>query len=410
MDTITASPAAVGETFFVNDTKPMNWTVSPASRNNTIPWDDEEALQQRFQQWAKLQNLPPWSSMFTFFAWVAFVIITTGLSYTLWDVTATLAISEAPEPTLRSQEKRDDDEVLSIPPTNPAYTYPTTSSLRKTLRHLLNQAGLSSLFRGAAATIFTTLATGLLHIPLYPLLPNDAAHPDPSAPKEPHPYLDFFMNFYTLLPILLLTHWSTAQTHIILSAPSYRVWYRRLPPFLPTLLATWRPLVLHFFASYLTFNVPRLLHEYFALASPAKLNALDPAMAAHAAIWLCAQSSRLLLLVPAGIILTRVQASLLPEDEDAIVPLDRSFGAGSGNSSSAPGGGYVPPRGRQGILAPERGALGLREAWAGVDGREYRRVLWFYGKLMLVEVGVRVAFWPVLGEEVWPRPYWNPSA
>lgn len=134
-------------------------------------------------------------------------------------------------------------------------------------------------------------------------------------------------------------------------------------------------------------------------------------MAAHVAIWLWAQSTRLLLLVPAGIVLTRVQASLLPQDEDAIVPLDRRFEARypSSNDSSGDGRGYVPPRGQQGILAPARGALGVREAWAGVDSREYSRVLWFYGKLMLVELGVRVAFWPVLGSQVWPRPYWNPD-
>lgn len=122
-------------------------------------------------------------------------------------------------------------------------------------------------------------------------------------------------------------------------------------------------------------------------------------MALFTLIWLAAFAVRIGFLVPAGVALVRVQASLLPDDEDTIVPVDRTF---SGNAGKQ-GDGYAPP----GILAPPHGAITFRAAWKSFDWLERRRILLLYAKFVLIEGATRLVFWPVLGTDAWPNR-WNP--
>lgn len=100
--------------------------------------------------------------------------------------------------------------------------------------------------------------------------------------------------------------------------------------------------------------------------------------------------------LPAQIILNRVQASLLPEEEEAIVPFDRSFGSAGSN-------GLQP-----GLLAAPRGPLTLREAWHSITRSEFKRLLVFKLKLLAVHAVFNSMFWLVLGNSVWPST-WVPT-
>jgi hypothetical protein len=92
----------------------------------------------------------------------------------------------------------------------------------------------------------------------------------------------------------------------------------------------------------------------------------------------------------------RIQASLLPEDEEPIVPLDRSFGTSGSNGL------------RPGLLAEARGPLSLKEAWRSLTWVEMRRIAKIFTKMLLVQAAVNAVFWPAIGNSAWPDK-WVPS-
>lgn len=74
----------------------------------------------------------------------------------------------------------------------------------------------------------------------------------------------------------------------------------------------------------------------------------------------------LLLVIPAHTILVRVQASLLPPDEDTIVPFDRSFG------------GHVEP-----AVITGKGYVDFMTAWRTFTRESWIRLYKLLGKIVL---------------------------
>jgi hypothetical protein len=112
-------------------------------------------------------------------------------------------------------------------------------------------------------------------------------------------------------------------------------------------------------------------------------------------VWVSSQSIRLLVSLPLEVAVVRIQASLLSEDEEPIVPFDRSFG------NNGPNG--LPP----GLLAEPRGPLSLSQAWRSLTWTEMRRLLKVFAKMLAVQAVVNAVFWLAVGNKVWPQ-HWVP--
>lgn len=175
--------------------------------------------------------------------------------------------------------------------------------------------------------------------------------------------------FATLATVQL----STAWTHVVISTPSPLRFWERLPPFARTFRATWLPITAYWAAIQVTTSLPRLLARAFGLVrwDPRNPTAV-PNYTPHA-VWqtfvvlLLTIACAVLLVIPAQVILCRVQASLLPPDEDTIVPFDRSFG------------GAVEP-----AVVTGKGYVDFVTAWRTFERASWIRLYKLLARLMLV--------------------------
>ena len=90
-----------------------------------------------------------------------------------------------------------------------------------------------------------------------------------------------------------------------------------------------------------------------------------------------------LVIIPADVTLKRVQASMLPEADEAIVPFDRTFG------------GKVVPE----ILGGS-GAVGMFDAWKTFDRSARIRLVKLYAKIFLVQFATTILFLMVIFGEL----------
>ncbi|CCC08283.1 unnamed protein product [Sordaria macrospora k-hell] len=244
--------------------------------------------------------------------------------YTAHTVFPTLAMIEDPNPPpgytpvpLDTQEDSAPSGEFEVVEANPK---PITSSLHATHR-LLWTWRREGYFQGLGCALITVFCTVVLaaFITVYTFLPH------------------FVGSF---IATVLLTQLSTVWVHIVITPPSARPWYSRILPFRYVFKATALPLLAHWAASVAAIEIPRLLA--FILGLPVNLDQnsdsnsdspSDPNMDLPLSMLLLkgipvAALTILLYLfavIPTQVILVRVQASLLPPTEDAIVPFDRSF-------------------------------------------------------------------------------------
>ena len=83
----------------------------------------------------------------------------------------------------------------------------------------------------------------------------------------------------------------------------------------------------------------------------------------------------ILIVVPAEVSLKRVEASLLPENEDTIVPFDKSF-AGKFRPSNLGG----------------TGAVSMLDAWKTFDKQARIRLIKLYVKIFAIQIAVAIIF------------------
>ncbi|KAK4245764.1 hypothetical protein C7999DRAFT_16047 [Corynascus novoguineensis] len=247
---------------------------------------------------------------------VIFLPVFLILLYSLEQVYPTLAAVEDPLPAYEAlplnddgTPKSDNTPVLTAEPGRPI-----TASLRATNRLLRSLNGWLSNFRGlgyatliAILTIITTLFLSLL-------------------PFVPGPVAD-------LIALIAFSPLSTTWTHLVITRPTSKSFFQRIPPLKKVYLATWLPTLLVWVAVNATIFFP------FLLARTIGLDLIDPenpdqglsqlprgsdAGKATAVLGL-SLALQVLFYIPAHTALRRVQASLLPPDEDTLVPFDRSF-------------------------------------------------------------------------------------
>jgi hypothetical protein len=225
-------------------------------------------------------------------------------------VPTTFVVGEADEPLLAAE-------------TPDPTSKPITSGIRKTLKHLRAKAGILSAFRGLGYCIIYYFCEGFfigLFIGLFRSLPRPVW---------------VFADILVPVPVALLV-WAlnNAWVHKVISKPAQKNWIARVNEQKRT-----RPVMgaisLWALCRSISAFVTQLLANIFVLS---KFTVVDdkvqfdpdasPRNTALEAFGIYALDLLLLLLlvVPASIILVRVQASLLPDTDEVIVPFDKTFG------------------------------------------------------------------------------------
>ncbi|KAJ4300218.1 hypothetical protein N0V88_002889 [Collariella sp. IMI 366227] len=311
---------------------------------------------------------PPLAYIFLLGDFILFLPVLLVIGYSLACIFPTLAAVEDPLSEYEALAMNDDEDGTPKDPVGRSRTArpgkPITSSLRAISRLLRSQGGWLSFFRGFGVNLIVGIMTitTTTFFTIAPFIPMFFAH---------------------LLALLALAPLSTTWVHIVVTPPSPRSFSSRIPNIRKVYAATWLPIVLFWAASYASFILAALLADLIGLKFPEDPDnyRLD---ASRFAQILCVGGVfiglQLLLCVSTGTALTRVQASLLPADEDTVVPFDRSFA------------GQVEPE-----VVTGKGFATFKAAITTVTVRSWVRICMLNFKLMAVVVAVYMMMGVVLG-------------
>jgi hypothetical protein len=288
----------------------------------------------------------------------------------------TLAMIETPSSSITVSAPADaavDEEAKErLLETGPAITLvaqkPLTASLRDTIRHLKAQAGRWSPWRGVLSFILYSIVFCVVGNVLMAFLPK-AIYP-----------LSYLVSYAITGALLAPLH--ATWTHKVIAMPTKTwFWQRIMSPSdwkrvaLPAAFAS----IAEYIAAYITLGVFFLVNLDHANKISA-VSAIFRTLSVFAAFFACV----LFIILPAHVTLVRIEASLLPEDQDTIVPFDRTF-AGKVTSK----------------LLGGTGAIGFVDAWKSFNWEARRRVLKVCLKAILIESIVVIGFVHLIILEVW---------
>jgi hypothetical protein len=286
------------------------------------------------------------------------------IEYTLERVIPTLLMIESPQEAIVFEPLPTEDPDSTInkdpeqQPSRPPYI---TDSFRRSIKHLQSVGGFTGRFRGFWIFVVNTLLVQWIAsmLALIPFVPGGVA---------------------AVFAAVVCAQFSLCWTQIVISEPSPKTWFRRFPS-----ARLWRKVALPTAVLAVAEQITVLVPVYLAvLAGLAK----DPKDIAHLSrheqnmmtlkgfgIFAFGIVLGLLLIVPANVTLTRVQASLLPDNEEAIVPFDRSFG------------GKVIPE-----IVGGSGVVSMLDAWKTFDWSSRIRLVKAYAKAFVVQIAVTILF------------------
>ncbi|OQE42875.1 hypothetical protein PENCOP_c003G01234 [Penicillium coprophilum] len=300
-----------------------------------------------------------------------FCIAFWSIEYTYGMVISTLAavedtnpdiyvrITSDPDPTKPANDQEDPELVAPTP------LKPITSKLRTTVKHLRSRAGFWSRFRGMGMF----LAYSVLRGTLFSWCPVSS-------------YLLQFI-VQSVLSVGLAT-WQMAWVHIVITEPSPKRFYQRIPSYktwikiapaaalqdILTAAGFFIPMAAVKLAGWLDVpgdqDVPSMVGMYRFMGA-----SVIPAVLAF------------LISMPARVIFIRVAASMLPEEEETIVPFDRSFG------------GKVSP-----AITGGSGKIGLMDAWTTFDWAARVRFAKVIGKTFAMQMALGFFAALVFGAEI----------
>ncbi|KAI1092719.1 hypothetical protein F5B19DRAFT_453286 [Rostrohypoxylon terebratum] len=338
--------------------------------------DIAHAVYKRGQESMGRYEMPGWGLGLIFLDILLFMPLILLVNYSLQHVFITLAIVEDPSPPAYEPVSLNDDVQSFAEETAPlsdeaANAQPRliTSSLRSTYRTIKAVSGWRSLFRGIACYFFLGIATAFLYgILIGTFIPSLLAAP---------------------VCAVALAQLYTGWTHIVISTPSSKTFWQRLPPFKKAFHATALPTCMYFFATELSTFVPRMLAYAMSmnLPDPKKPGVIPKGDVND--VWkgvillLVALGLHVFLVIPTQVILTRVQASLLPDEDDTIVPFDRSFG------------GKVEP-----AIVGGKGFVTVKDAWQSFSRASWVRLVKLYVKIFAVGLALALVWIAVLVPEM----------
>ena len=269
----------------------------------------------------------------------------------------------APKPTNGQPEDpdfevEDDAEILLV------RTKPFTSSVHATIQRLRARAGFLSRFRGLSMFLAWKMLTAFLLTIIASISPNPLG-----------------LVFAAIIAQTALATLHMAWVHIIISESSPKRWYKRIPS-----IRTW-PKIAPAAALWATTNQVVSILPMLACGSFGSLYRMqDPeyqpgrkdlyAVGGQGMLGFTLMVVLFVLLqIPATVAFVRVAASMLPEEDETIVPFDRTFG---GKTTPAIIGG--------------QGKIGLVEAWRSFPWASRMRLL----KLMVKIIFIFMASWIVV--------------
>lgn len=284
--------------------------------------------------------------------------------------TATAIIRTAPEnsdepdaPLLGNDEKAPLEQELLI-----VKAKPLTAKFKTIIKHLKSRAGWTSRFRGLAIYIIYSI--------LYHILSSG--------------YKSWFGSSLLaragvhVFASLMLCRLSLLWTHVVISEPSSKRFYHR---FVDTSVAKKiiLPTIMVALAEQSVVLIPASLYSAFGLESYVT-GRLGPFIAltgsAQTAIVLelltvgaIGLAAFFVILVPAYVGFVRVQASLLAEEEESIVPFDRTYG------------GKVVP-----AIVGGSGRLSLGEGWKTFDWNSRVNLFKIYAKVEAMQLALGVVW------------------
>lgn len=227
---------------------------------------------------------------------------------------------------------------------------PVTSSFRATFRLVRSHGGFRACFRGMPCLVVLTILGALIIATFSFCLPYG---------------LGIFVG--GLVSSLLLVQFRAAWIHQVITPPSALSFWSRLPPYRATLKATWRPTLIFWVASQVAFGLCGLIIGTF------KIDKIDNPVDLSVRILLAGLIllvGEVGLLIPAWVVYIRIYASLLPADQDTIVPFDRSFN------------GRVEP-----VVVGGPGYASLADAWSSFSKAAWRRIVMLQVKILGVSIG-----------------------
>ena len=243
---------------------------------------------------------------------------------------------------------------------------PITSSMRSAVKHLKARGGRLARFRGFHVAL-------IYHIAL-----SVGTNFMTSLFGSPFGFLTRPLAFIVVSVVLARLYMT--WTHIIISNPSEKRWYRRIVSgkaarniMIPTAVFAMAQLSLFLPAFMLSTagDMWQRPSSYgFEKEHAQKFALFQVATAAIAFILIL-----VLVVIPADVTLKRVQASMLPEEDETIVPFDRTFG------------GKVVPE----ILGGS-GAVSMFDAWKTFDRSARVRLLKLYAKILLIQSVTTILF------------------
>jgi hypothetical protein len=285
------------------------------------------------------------------------------------EVITTLCMVESPVAAITvspsTHEPADKEEKEGLLETGPTITLvnqkPITSSIRGTIKHLVARAGRFARFRG--------FKIHLLHSILFGLCSTFFSAALPPVPGQ--------AILVAALSGAAVANVHAAWTHKVVSMPNDKKFLARIPS-----KADWKvlalPAAIHaampYISLYLMCGVAMLMglfnlgHDNVAEYTGAQMACLAVRMLV---VFIFAIICTLFLCLPAMVTLVRIEASLLPEDEDTIVPFDRTFG---GKVVSQMFGGT--------------GKIGFLDAWRSFNWEARRRLIKLFAKVFFILMGL----------------------
>ncbi|CRG89477.1 hypothetical protein PISL3812_06513 [Talaromyces islandicus] len=282
-----------------------------------------------------------------------YAIIATLLQYVYGQVFVTLAAVEDPNPTIYT---RIDSLATSEDPISDTGKKPVTSSPSNTTGYLRARGGFLSCFRGF--WVFQLLTTGVFLI----MLPFRLLGP-----------IGYFLG--SVIAMALLSNVQVLWVHVVISKPSTKSLWSRLPPFRRTLTRIASTVFLRTVAVQIVWRIITPIMTTIVTGPLPNSGNIYKYTLGNIGLLSLGLVVSVLIQMPAEVIFFRVAASMLSADEEPIVPFDRTFG------------GKVTPE----ILGGS-GKIGIVDAWRSFSRESQvlviKAIVWNFG----IQVALLFAF------------------
>jgi len=309
-------------------------------------------------------KFPVWGMVMMATTFVLYFFAATMIEYTFGRIIPTLTMIESPaEIAFEPLPSDDTDASLNKTPeyeaAQPKYI---TSSFKSSIQLLQSKGGFRARFRGLAVYIVNSMVVQWVSqfLTAIPFMP---------APLS------------LLGAMVLCANLSLCWTLIVISEPSPKMWFRRMPT-----LKMWKkvagPTAFLGLAEQVAIFCPLLLAMTIGLTEEDPRQLADIASSRSGILVLktitvlsVAIALSVFLVIPANIALTRVQASLISEAEETIVPFDRTFN------------GKVVPE-----VVGGTGVIGMLDAWKTFDWAARIRLVKAYAKVFAMQMALTFTF------------------